>query len=127
MLIIAEKINATNKRVSGAIVNKDAAFIQELAEQLHQNGKRLTIHVEAPVQVAEDRWETGAYNWRTLGDATDAIKFPGLQDPFERALEDRGRGPLERPAPRRELCRSREQRNPLVPPRVPRLTPEPTR
>ena len=38
MLIIAEKINATNKRVSGAIVSKDAAFIQELARQQAEAG-----------------------------------------------------------------------------------------
>jgi 5-methyltetrahydrofolate corrinoid/iron sulfur protein methyltransferase len=38
MIIIGEKINATNKRVSGAIVNKDAAFIQKLARQQSDAG-----------------------------------------------------------------------------------------
>ena len=33
MIVIGEKINATTKRVAEAIVNKDAAFIQELARQ----------------------------------------------------------------------------------------------
>jgi len=38
MIIIGEKINATNKRVSEAIVNKDAAFIQKLARQQSDAG-----------------------------------------------------------------------------------------
>jgi hypothetical protein len=57
------------------------ALVQRLADELHANGKRLTIHVEAPVQVAEDRWEAGAYDWAAIGRATDGLKFPALQDP----------------------------------------------
>jgi len=56
-------------------------FIAQLAEQLHANGKELSIHVEQPVQVAADRWETGAYDWAALGLAADRIKFPASQDP----------------------------------------------
>jgi hypothetical protein len=57
------------------------AFVQQLAEELHANDKRLTLHVEAPVQVAADRWETGAYDWPALGRTVDGFKFPSLQDP----------------------------------------------
>ncbi len=56
-------------------------FVEKLADALHANGKRLTLHVEAPVQIAEDRWETGAYDWMALGRSVDAFKFPALQDP----------------------------------------------
>ena len=56
-------------------------FIQELAEALHSNGKRLTVHVEAPTPIAVDLWETGPYDWRALGGAADALKFPAIQDP----------------------------------------------
>jgi cobalamin-dependent methionine synthase I len=38
MLIIGEKINATSKRVAEAIVNKDATFIQELAQRQVEAG-----------------------------------------------------------------------------------------
>ncbi|MGD2205507.1 MAG: beta-galactosidase [Anaerolineae bacterium] len=57
------------------------AFVQTLAEKLHAQDKRLTAHVEAPTQIAEDRWETGAYDWTALGQAVDGFKFPAIQDP----------------------------------------------
>ncbi|HSJ56062.1 MAG TPA: hypothetical protein VLC95_02715 [Anaerolineae bacterium] len=56
-------------------------FVTQLAQALHANGKRLTVHVEAPTQIAEDRWETGAYDWKALGQVADGFKFPALQDP----------------------------------------------
>jgi len=56
-------------------------FSQKLADALHANGKRFTLHVEAPVQIAQDRWETGAYDWKALGRSVDGYKFPALQDP----------------------------------------------
>ena len=56
-------------------------FVTRLAEQLHTQGKLLTLHVEAPIQIAEDRWETGAYNWKALGQVVDGFKFPAIQDP----------------------------------------------
>lgn len=72
-------------------INRDlradyTAFVQQLAEGLRANGKRLTIHVEAPVQIAEDRWETGAYDWKALGRIVDGFKFPAIQDPAAYAL-----------------------------------------
>jgi hypothetical protein len=56
-------------------------FVKLLADLLHASGKRLTVHVEAPVQIAEDRWDTGAYDWRGLGRVADALKFPVPTDP----------------------------------------------
>jgi len=57
-------------------------FVRELADALHANGKRFTIHVEAPVRVADDRWETGAYDWHAFGQVVDGFKFPAMQDPL---------------------------------------------
>ena len=57
------------------------AFVQRLADELHANGKQLTVHVETPTQVAADRWETGAYDWEALSLAADGFKFPATQDP----------------------------------------------
>jgi hypothetical protein len=62
------------------------AFVQQLADALHANDKHLTVHVEAPVQIAEDRWETGPYDWKALGKIADAVKFPAIQDPAAYAL-----------------------------------------
>ena len=56
-------------------------FIKELAEKLDAEGKDLSVRVEPAVQVAEDRWETGAYDWQTLGLLADTVKIPAPQDP----------------------------------------------
>ena len=39
------------------------------------------MRVEPAVQVAEDRWETGPYDWQTLGLLADTVKVPAPQDP----------------------------------------------
>ena len=56
-------------------------FIKELAEKLHAQGKDLSVRVEPAVQVAEDRWETGPYDWQTLGLLADTVKIPAPVDP----------------------------------------------
>ncbi|GAG10821.1 unnamed protein product, partial [marine sediment metagenome] len=56
-------------------------LITELAERLHENGKLLTLRVAAPRLRAEGGWETGAYDWRALGQAVDALKIPVPADP----------------------------------------------
>lgn len=57
------------------------AFITELANQLHAEGKLLTVGVETPVQIAEDRWDTGGYDWEALGQAVDGFQLPTLPLP----------------------------------------------
>ena len=47
----------------------------------HAQGKELSVRVEPAVQVAEDRWETGPYDWQTLGLLADTVKVPAPQDP----------------------------------------------
>ena len=56
-------------------------FIKELAEKLDAQGKDLSVRVEPAVQVADDRWETGPYDWQTLGLLADTVKIPAPQDP----------------------------------------------
>ncbi len=43
--------------------------------------KRLSVRVGVPVQVAADSWDTGAYDWQSLGKAADAVKIPTPVDP----------------------------------------------
>ena len=56
-------------------------FVAELAEKLHQQAKILAVRVERPRQVAYDRWDTGVFDWRALGQSVDAIKVPASPDP----------------------------------------------
>ena len=51
-------------------------LVAALAEKLHAQGKTLSVRVEPPVQVAEDRWETGPYDWEALGMVADTVKVP---------------------------------------------------
>ena len=56
-------------------------FVKALAEKLHAQNKTLAVRVEPPSQVAEDRWDTGAYDWQTLGLLADTVKVPAPLDP----------------------------------------------
>nr|MBC7244265.1 beta-galactosidase [Chloroflexota bacterium] len=57
------------------------SFVQELADALHKEGKILSIRVAQARQVAEDCWETGAYDWRALGQLVDVLVIPALESP----------------------------------------------
>jgi spore germination protein YaaH len=57
------------------------AFITELADALHQAGKQLSVRLELPVQIAADRWDTGAYDWRAIGAVADTVKIAVPGDP----------------------------------------------
>ncbi|MDW8101603.1 MAG: cellulase family glycosylhydrolase [Anaerolineae bacterium] len=56
-------------------------FIHKLADALHRENKILSIRVDLPTQIAEDRWETGIYDWYALGQAVDLFKIPAIPDP----------------------------------------------
>lgn len=56
-------------------------FVKVLADKLHAQGKELSVRVEMPTQVAEDRWDTGPYDWQTLGLLADTVKIPAPVDP----------------------------------------------
>lgn len=57
------------------------AFITELADQLHAEEKLLAVRVKTPMQIAEDRWDTGGYDWETLGRVVDGFQLPVLPLP----------------------------------------------
>ncbi len=44
-------------------------------------GKTLSVRVDTPTQVAEDRWDTGPYEWYALGMIADTVKIPAPVDP----------------------------------------------
>jgi spore germination protein YaaH len=58
------------------------SFVAELATSLHKEGKILAVRVEAPQQVAEDRWETGAYDWQALGKVADTLVVSAIESPY---------------------------------------------
>ena len=67
--------------INPALREDYSKFIAELARALHDNQKLLTVHVSPALQVAADRWETGAYDWEALGQAVDALKIPAIPEP----------------------------------------------
>ncbi len=56
-------------------------FVKALADKLHAQGKELSVRVETPTQVSEDRWDTGPYDWQALGLLADTVKIPAPIDP----------------------------------------------
>jgi hypothetical protein len=58
-----------------------SAFITQLSQELHTYHKLLAVVVGPPVQIAEDRWDTGAYDWQALGQAVDTFKVPAISRP----------------------------------------------
>ena len=56
-------------------------FIDRLAERMHAAGRTVALRVEAPAQIAEDRWSTGGYDWRVLGQTVDSFRIPAPFDP----------------------------------------------
>lgn len=65
------------------------SMVSQVADMLHENNKTLAVRVEAPTQVAEDRWTTGGYDWRALSQAVDTFRIPALLDPTAYAPDGR--------------------------------------
>ncbi len=57
-----------------------ASFVTGLAEALHNQDIRLNVAVPAPTRSGEG-WESGGYDWKTLGQAADALLVPFPMDP----------------------------------------------
>ena len=74
-------IDIDYRGINPALRDDFSLFMADLGRALHANQKLLTLHVSPPLQVAADRWETGAYDWEALGQAADALKIPAIQDP----------------------------------------------
>jgi len=74
-------IDVYYRGVNPELKDEYVAFITELATALHSAGKTLSVQVESPTQIADDRWTTGAYDWQALGQVVDALKVPAIADP----------------------------------------------
>lgn len=57
------------------------SFIRDLAEQLHAGGRTLLVRVAWPIQISAVDWDSGAYDWRALGQTADVVLLPGPANP----------------------------------------------
>lgn len=73
-------IDIDYRGISPGLRDQFSLFIAELAEKLHAQETRLTVHVEQPCKVA-GKWETDAYDYSALGRAADGLKIPAPSDP----------------------------------------------
>lgn len=67
-----------------------ALFVTELAQELHQQDKLVSVRVSLPTMITPDQWDTGAYDWPVLSRAVDALRAPMPIDP--RAYQPDGLG-----------------------------------
>ncbi len=66
-------------------------FVTKLTERMHAAGRTVALRVETPTQIAADRWSTGGYDWRSLGQVVDTFRIPAPIDPTAYAAG----GPVE--------------------------------
>ena len=74
-------VNLDYRGMDPGLTDQFTAFVNELAAELHANHKVLAVTVQSPVQISEDRWDTGPYDWQAVGQAADTFKVPGLLHP----------------------------------------------
>ncbi|MCJ7618989.1 MAG: glycosyl hydrolase family 18 protein, partial [Anaerolineae bacterium] len=74
-------VNLDYRGMDPGLRDQFTAFVNELAAELHANRKMLAVTVQSPVQISEDRWDTGPYDWQAVGQAADTFKVPGLLHP----------------------------------------------
>lgn len=55
------------------------AFVRDLAQALHNVNKVLAVRVDEPK--IGNPWDTGAYDWRAIGQAADWVRIPAMADP----------------------------------------------
>jgi hypothetical protein len=53
-----------------------SAFVSELAQALRAKNKILSVTLPLPTQKSADTWQTGAYDWDTIGQAADVVRIP---------------------------------------------------
>lgn len=58
-----------------------AGFVTDLAAALQQNGRWLAVVVDTPQRAADGSWDTGGYDWATLGAAADQLRVVMPLDP----------------------------------------------
>ncbi len=59
-----------------------SGFVTKMADSLHKAAKILVVRVDPPRQIAEDRFETGAYDWYSIGQEADLVQIPAPIDPL---------------------------------------------
>lgn len=74
-------INLDYKGMDPALRDQFTAFVSELSQELHVHHKLLAVTVEPPVQISDDRWDTGAYDWKAIGQVVDSFKLPAVTRP----------------------------------------------
>jgi len=74
-------INLDYQRMDPGLRDQFTAFLSELSQELHAHHKLLAVTVEPPVQISEDRWDTGAYDWKAIGQVVDSFKLPAVTRP----------------------------------------------
>lgn len=52
-----------------------AAFVADLARELHKSNKMLSVTLPAATQVSDEAWKTAGYDWSALGQAADEVKI----------------------------------------------------
>ncbi len=71
-------INLDYRGMEPALRSYFTAFVSELSQELHAHHKALRVTVGPPVQIAEDRWDTGVYDWQAIGENVDSFALPAI-------------------------------------------------
>ncbi len=77
-LLVGKNYNGVNldyRGINPSLKQEYTDFVRELKEALPDT-KTLSVHVDLPRQVSMDTWDTGAYDWRTLGQVADVLRVP---------------------------------------------------
>jgi hypothetical protein len=74
-------INLDYGGMDPALRDQFTSFVTELSQELHAHHKALRVTVQPPVQIAEDRWDTGAYDWQAIGEKVDSFGLPAIVRP----------------------------------------------
>jgi hypothetical protein len=71
-------VNLDYRGLDPGLRDQFTTFVNELGAELHANHKLLSVTVAPPIQIAEDRWDTGPFDWQAVGLVVDSFKLPGL-------------------------------------------------
>jgi hypothetical protein len=74
-------VNVDYQGMDASLRDSFTAFVVELADELHANHKLLAVTVQPPIQISEDRWDTGVYDWQAIGQAVDTFKLSAPASP----------------------------------------------
>jgi spore germination protein YaaH len=78
-------IDIDYRRISPELRQEYTAFLTELAGELPAN-KILSVRVDLPEQISDEEWNSGAYDWRAIGQLANVVKVPTISNPRAYAL-----------------------------------------